>query len=259
MKIIIGAVFASTLTVGIANAADLYIPAESVPIYPTSAYDWGGFYVGINGGLAGGMFEHPISLDAEDDDDLINLATGSVDLTGYGFLYGVQAGFNVQMDNLLFGIEADLQGSTVEGRDYLTITDTQGLILPDAGDTFDADAGTSLDWLATLRPRIGWVNDRFVVYATGGLAYGQTTSSINADVDGDELFSESQTLDRWGYTIGGGVEYALTDNLTMKTEYLYTDLGSEEVVAGELGEGIFGSLDSQVSFHTVRAGLNFRF
>jgi outer membrane immunogenic protein len=154
----------------------------------------------------------------------------------------------------LFGIEGDIQGSTIDGRVSLTIT-------PDVGDPIEADAGTSLDLLATLRPRLGFVQDRFVVYATGGLAWGQTTSSISATSGGTSIFDTSITNDRFGWTVGAGVEYALTDTITFKTEYLYTDLGSAEIVNEELGIDPVTTftMDSDVAFHTVRAGLNFQF
>jgi outer membrane immunogenic protein len=259
MKYVVTAIAAALMS-STAFAADLVIE-EPAAIYSPAAYDWTGFYVGINGGYGGGTFEHPFALTADDGGDLIDLATGSIDVTAGGFLYGVQAGYNVQMDNILFGIEGDIQGSTIDGRVSLSITDEQGIFLPDPGDTIDADAGTSLDWLATIRPRIGFVQDRFVVYATGGLAWGQTTSSINLSVDGTPLFDTSITNDRFGWTIGAGIEYALTDNITFKTEYLYTDLGSAEIVNEELGIDPVTTftMDSDVAFHVVRAGLNFQF
>ena len=102
------------------------------------------------------------------------------------------------------------------------------------------------------------MSDRFVVYATGGLAYGQTTSSINVSINDTPLFDPSITNDRFGWTVGAGIEYALADNITFKTEYLYTDLGSAEIINEEFDGGSF-TMDSAVAFHTVRAGLNFQF
>jgi outer membrane immunogenic protein len=235
-------------------------------------FDWNGFYVGVNGGYGGGVFEHPFQLNGpppveaealvEPTEGQVVLATGSADVTAGGFVGGVQAGYNWQFDpNFLFGIEGDIQGSTIDGRVSLTVTDEF-----DSGGTLDVDLGTKLDWFATLRPRIGWVNDRWVVYATGGLAWGQTTSSIHADLSGVmevEPFDESVTNDRFGWTIGAGIEYALTDNITFKTEYLYTDLGSEQILdvdfPGPEDVPYTFSADSTVAFHQVRAGLNFHF
>jgi outer membrane immunogenic protein len=245
MKLAITALAAAALMTSTSLAADLIIE-EPAAVYAPAAYDWNGFYVGVNAGYGGGLFEHPFEL------DFGPVLPGTIDVTAGGFVGGVQAGFNAQMDSILFGIEADIQGSTIDGRVSLDI-DLGG------GDTFDADAGTSLDWFATLRPRLGLVNDRFVVYATGGLAMGETTSSITANFNVAPIFDASITNDRFGWTIGAGIEYALTDNITFKTEYLYTDLGSEEIVNLDLGGGDTFTMDSAVAFHVVRAGLNFQF
>jgi len=232
-----------------AYSADL-LTIDEPAVYAPAAYDWNGFYVGVNAGYGGGLFEHPFEVTGGGD-----TLPGTIDVTAGGFVYGVQAGFNAQMDNILFGIEADVQGSTVDGRVSLSIDDPDDLI--GGFESLDADAGTSLDWFATLRPRIGLVNDRFVVYATGGLAYGQTTSSINVSINGNPFLDPSITNDRFGWTVGAGLEYALADNITFKTEYLYTDLGSEEILNLDFGPTF--TMDSAVAFHTVRAGVNFQF
>ena len=110
-------------------------------------------------GYGGGLFAHPFSLN-----DPPGSLPGTDDITAGGFLYGVQAGFIAQMDNILFGIEADIQGSTIDRRVSLAIDDVDDVI--GGIDTVDVDAGTSLDWLATVRPRLGFVSDR------GGRAAG---------------------------------------------------------------------------------------
>jgi len=251
-----------------AVAADLPIIE---PVYSTPLYDWNGFYAGINAGYGGGVFKHPFQLIGPEEEvepgvaefvppgpGEIILATGSADVTAGGFVGGLQAGYNWQWnENFLLGIEGDIQGSSIDGRVSLNITDEEGTFLP-PGESADFDLGTRLDWFATIRPRIGWVNDRFVVYATGGLAWGRTTSSINGTIADQAVIDESVTNDRFGWTIGAGIEYALTDNITFKTEYLYTDLGSEPIINADFGDFNFQA-ESEVAFHVVRAGLNFQF
>ncbi|MGV3650088.1 MAG: outer membrane protein [Devosia sp.] len=272
---------------GAASAADfpIYVP----PAAP-AVHDWSGFYAGINGGYAGGNFEHPFGLDlivpegAEEapeeflgfleetlplgigagfePDDIVDgavlpIVAGGADLTAGGFIGGVQAGYNLMAtESILLGIEADIQGSAVRGEVSADIT------TPAPG-TEIFSAGTSLDWYGTLRARAGMTHDRFLGYVTGGLAYGQTTSSVSV-LGG--LFEGSEETTRWGWTVGAGVEYAVTEQISLKTEYLYTDLGTDELIGGTLfplgegGEGgLGGSLSSSVAFHTVRAGLNFHF
>ncbi|RUT31452.1 porin family protein [Arsenicitalea aurantiaca] len=264
-----------------AQAADFGVyPAPVEPVYVPQSYDWTGFYVGINGGYGGGVMEHPYLVYGEDEPTpalaplsvgtipdappgTIGIIGGSADVTSGGFVGGAQIGYNHQWDQFVLGIEADIQGSTIDGRVSADAEFLEDFLLPE-GSALSFDAGSRLDWFATLRPRLGYAHDRFMVYVTGGLAWGQVTSSINGefsigeDDSESEPFSVSETTQRIGWTVGGGIEYALLDNVTFKTEYLYTNLGQEELFNLELGE--FGLvMDSAVSFHTVRAGLNFRF
>jgi outer membrane immunogenic protein len=268
-----------------AFAADVRLPPPYVPPAP-AAYDWSGFYAGVNGGYGGGNFTYPVGIDLvvpdgfEDADideqeeflddlpfglgdgldpevleggDVVNLATGEASLTAGGFVGGVQAGFNLMAsENVLLGIEADIQASSISGNV------SAGITTP--GEFELLDAGTNLDWYGTLRLRAGLTHDRFLGYVTGGLAYGQTSSSIS--LLGSEIGSVENDL--WGWTVGAGVEYAVTDQISIKTEYGYVDLGTAELVSGTLlgggGDGsIDGSLSSTVAFHTVKAGVNFHF
>lgn len=248
------------LTTAPVLAADLAPFEQASPVIASSsAFDWSGFYVGINGGYAGGTMEHP--LDVSIGTPATSIVNGTIDVTSGGFIGGAQAGYNADLGGFVLGLEGDIQGSNVDGRISISGTDVAGVI-GDPGDTLDVDAGTSLDYFGTVRARAGVTMGNALLYGTAGLAWGHTTSSINAsisgtDVLGDDLTSEN---DRWGYAVGAGVEYALTDNLTFKTEYLYTDLGTENLYTGGLfGGGSTTTLDSAVAFHTVRAGLNFQF
>ena len=91
-------------------------------------------------------------------------------------------------------------------------------------------AKTSLSWLGTTRARVGFVatpDNRLMIYATGGVAYGGGSSNFSAfDAATGAFWSGSPSSTRVGWTIGGGVEYAVTNNITIKGEYLYADLGS---------------------------------
>jgi len=261
---------AAALLASPAYAADLIVlpEQEQYEVVDEQVFDWTGAYIGVNAGVAWGLFQHPFAINYdcnsdmkdgrcyEQEDGVIELLTGSGDVTAGGFIAGVQAGYNVQMDNIVVGIEGDIQGSTVDGRVAIDVaTDLFG-----GADTFHVDAGTHLDWFATLRLRAGMLlTEQALLYITAGPAAGQTTSSLNADINGSSLIDESKTLDRYGYAIGAGIEYALTDDLTFKTEYLYTDLGTPNLFDGPIFGPIGATVDSTVAFHTVRAGLNFQF
>jgi outer membrane immunogenic protein len=93
-----------------------------------------------------------------------------------------------------------------------------------------------------------------MVYATGGVAYGKVKTYVNAPFDEGSSLSDT----RVGYTVGAGAEYALTNNVTLKTEYLYTDLGKLKFnVSDDIDTVVHGAAKSQ--FHTVRVGLNYKF
>jgi outer membrane immunogenic protein len=256
-KFLLGAVSVVALTTNV-FAADAIV--EEVPVAVlVESYDWTGFYVGVNGGYGGGDFEHPFGVDAfnPEEDDFQRILDGSLDISASGFLGGGQVGYNWQSGQWVFGAEADIQASNIKGELSANIS------TPDDFGGFDAEAeaGTKLDYFGTIRARIGFLPvERLLVYGTGGFAYGRTESYISASIEGDTVFDESTKSNRTGWTIGGGAEYAFTDNWSLKTEYLYTDLGSEDVVSGPLfSDFIEGSLESDVKFHTVRAGLNYKF
>lgn len=233
MKIVgvVSALLAGLGFAGTAIASDL-----SFPVPPPPSFSWQGFYVGVNGGFGGDRFDYSLF----EDPDPVPVATA--DLTSSGFVYGGQIGYNFLVGpSFVLGVEADIQGSTIEGN--------LGIVLDPA---LNAHMGSSVDWFGTVRGRAGWAYDRFLLYVTGGWAYGRTTAFINGDFIGP--FSLSQSFNGNGWTAGVGGEVAITDNWTLKTEYLYVDLGTATIASG----GGY-SLTQDTHFHVVRAGLNYKF
>ncbi|MNY46563.1 hypothetical protein D3C86_1817520 [compost metagenome] len=98
-----------------------------------------------------------------------------------------------------------------------------------------------------------------MVYATGGLAYGHTESVLTGSIDTLQVASiKSET--KTGWVVGGGVEYALNDNWTIKSEYLYANLGTAALYSGDFGiPGSDLSFSNDIAFHTARIGLNYAF
>jgi outer membrane immunogenic protein len=201
-----------------ALAADLPVqqqaPAAYTPV--SSVYDWSGVYVGAHVGYGWGEFESSVGGVGVDGD-------------GDGFLGGLQAGYNAQFGNIVAGVELDGSWSGIEGDDGFAAVDTQ------------------LNWLGTARARVGYAVDRFLPYVTGGLALGEVDVSNN--VTG---FSESNT--HLGWTVGAGVEAAVTENITVKGEYAYVDLQDEDYDVA-LGAGSDTGFDA----HTFKVGLNYKF
>ena len=140
---------------------------------------------------------------------------------------------------------------------------------PLPGDILSVNAKANLDWLGTTRARLGYVatpDNRLMIYATGGVAYGGGSSSFTAfDTFNDLLFTGSPSSSRVGWTIGGGVEYAITNNVTIKGEYLYYNLGSKSFQSTLTGAfaaafpGVVATNKFTFDGSIVRAGVNYKF
>lgn len=212
---------------GAAAAADL--PSRkgpvAAPVYYPPAFTWTGFYVGANVGYAWGQI---------DSTGLGVLSNGFDDPDG--FTGGGQIGYNYQMGQFVLGVEADFQGADLKAS------------------LFDVPTGISasneINWYGTVRARVGYAFDRFLPYVTGGFAYGNVKNKIS---NGIVSFSDDNT--QYGWTLGGGIEYAFTNNLTAKVEYLYIDLDKENI---SLPGGTLTS-NVETKFSVIRAGLNYKF
>jgi outer membrane immunogenic protein len=207
-----------------AGAADLSV----APLYTKAppalapAYNWSGFYLGVNGG---GGWGHS------------NWDTSATRIGTSGGLVGGTAGYNYQFNNnVVLGVEGDIDWAHING----TNTSAGCVAGCTTGDT----------WLSTVRGRLGYAFGGIMPYVTGGLAVGD----IKASTPGFPGASATNT----GWTAGGGVEFALpgTSNWTAKAEYLHVDLGRFNC-----GVNCNGTPTDNVSAHNdiVRAGVNYRF
>lgn len=264
-RILLAAACATALA-GTARAADAVVE-EAVVIEP--GFNWTGLYVGVNGGYSWGDFDQTAILDPFDG-GLVSFGgfSGTYGADADGPSGGAQAGFNWQVHNFVFGVEADIQAANIESN----ITESEILSVSIIGNPFDLEATvssqTEVEWFGTARVRAGFVpTPRLLVYGTGGFAFGRTrsTSSLNAVADPggfnlpiltNETASSSHT--RTGWAAGGGAEFAINDNWSIKGEYLYTDLGEEEIFTYN-EDDVSAGLTSDVKFHTVRIGLNYSF
>ena len=204
-------------------------PAAYVPVAPVQ-YNWGGIYVGINGGYGFGTSTWTTPG-----------GNSSFNLTGP--VVGGTLGANFQAGAFVFGIEGD--------GDWTNITGTASSTDPNC-----PSCQTSNNWLGTLRARAGVAWDRVLIYATGGGAGGDIKANLPATTLPPGASSSST---EFGWTAGGGLEFGITDNLTAKVEYLYVDLqnGSLACPATTCGTAISVPVSFQTSL--VRAGLNLKF
>jgi len=218
-----------------AFAADLPLKA---PVAYAAPFTWSGFYVGLNAGYgssdANTRTGDPVGLFVAPPPPFIipgnGLPTG-LSLRDQGFTFGGQAGYNWQFGSLVTGIEGDFNYMGRKSQQ----TFVQDVI---PGFTVFTDERSNLDWLATLRGRLGFAFDRTLIYGTGGLALGGTTSygGVWSNLT-PPAFQPSgvgtSSRTSVGYSVGAGAEYAFTSHLTLKAEWLYYNLGEDTVrVAG---------------------------
>ncbi len=239
-----------------AQAADL--PDIQEPVYAPIApvFNFSGFYVGASVGY----------INADLDADLNNPVTGQ-NLISFGgdsnggILGGVQAGANAQFDRFVFGVEGDISAVSFELGDDNTLIDTDPAILAAAGGIAGGglvgNLAVDVDYLATLRARAGIAVDRFMVYGTGGFAF--TSVDVDYSVPGAVFDVRSDDDVQVGYAIGAGVEGLITQNLTAKLEYVYTDFEEQTIDFTIPATGINRSIEADLDAHIVRAGINYKF
>lgn len=181
---------------------------------------WTGLYVGASGGFAW--------LDADSE----KLGNPRPDVSVDGFLFGVQAGYNMQLDKIVLGVEGDIAFSEADGNGYW--------FLP-SGRPYNID----MNYLSTIRGRAGMAfgeTDNTLLYVTAGLAVA------DFDRGGANITHSSRT--HTGFVVGLGAEHMLTDRISISAEYDYLALGKETYSTGETVK--FGG-------STVEIGVNFHF
>ena len=264
---ILGLLAATALaTVGVSAASAADLPVRSAPPAPVFSavpvFTWTGFYVGVNAGYGWQDSNNDRTLGVPAGSFVTAPATaGSITFNGDdgdGFVGGGQIGYNYQIGSFVVGVEADLQWADLGGSGG----DATTTFVPPP--TFVA-AGTAggIDWFGTVRARVGVAFDRALIYATGGFAYG------GADDDNDAFGLVNDDDVRTGWTLGAGVEYAFTNNLTLGVEGLWVNLngdnndrtfiGTERVAGVTRAVTVPTRNDDDNDFFVARAKLNFKF
>jgi opacity protein-like surface antigen len=231
-------------------------------------FTWSGVYAGVNIGYARGVTDAvftPVNADAAFL-QTAGFVPLSHPLTPAGFVGGAQVGVNWQRDRTVVGIEADV--------DYAAISGSTGTSALFFGFPLLTTAEQNIRWLSTVRGRLGQLaSPDMMVYITGGLAVGGITlaadvhdtftalgfSCANAIVFSCASGSLSKT--KAGWTAGAGIEYAITERVTFKGEYLYIDLGRATVRITDTNPFVINpvyDVTSKFDTHLVRAGLNFK-
>ena len=228
---------AAVALVGTASAADL--PSRKAPeaYAPVAyAYSWTGAYIGVDGGYSwiqektkypnGGPANAPATLKADT------------------FVLGGHVGYRQQFGNLVAGVELNAE-SLFGKKDHA---------LP-VGFPVGNEAAVRADWSGSIRGSLGYAFDRSLLYVTGGAAYlsgrGFTFIAIPV-VQANSQFN----INRWGWTLGAGYAYALTNNWVLNAEYRYANFGTKTYTT-PLALG--ATQNTKIDTHTVLLGLSYKF
>jgi outer membrane immunogenic protein len=219
-----------------------------------------------------------------------------------GFIGGIQGGYNYQFgigSGFVLGGEADIDYANV-GRSNNNGVLFGSFTLPQFPGTIFSPSGLASasirnsnnnQYVGTVRLRAGYAFDRFLIYATGGLAYGGVNSNTNNNFVGAGLITttapgfvipgtggaiatvptqrliatgttRSGSSSKAGWTVGGGVEYAITNNWTVKAEYLYANFGHINSAPGFVLPGaaaVFNNSNRSITYNLARIGVNYKF
>ena len=219
-------------------AADLDVPPPIGDLRPAT-FDWSGPYIGV--------FGTAIAVDGTFDGTCTSGGVACVppdiatytdyEHSGIGHTYGVLGGWNYQIDSFVMGIEGDWAlGGTVATNDEPGV-----------------DTDLNFNHVATLRARAGLAFDNTLLYFTGGLAV------VEEEFEAMMASAESDSQWVYGWTAGGGLEHAFSQNLSGRIEYLYVSLPDADFSMTDSATTTFDATQEFNNIHMVRAGLSYNF
>lgn len=243
---------------GLLLQADYQFSDTPHALHYANEFTWNGTYLGANIGYG----TNPSMLDITATSDLaltlqVNSAAPiSLNLQNAGFLGGGQLGYNWQNQHIVWGAEGDLEYAHIGGANAVTS------LLP-----LTTTVNQNIRWLGSIRGRIGTLaSENMLVYVTTGPVWGGITLAFDqrnltaSCASSPVCVSTTQHSTELGWTIGGGIEYAVASRMSLKAEYAYVDLGVVGLNAAEtsaLGEaGYF--ISTHFSVNTVRLGMNYK-
>ena len=260
-SLLTGALAGLTLA-GSALAADL--PVRAPPPYAPPLFTWTGFYVGVNGGVDFnrvavsriGSARWRTSGFASDIANSNFFQGVNPNLNGTGAAGGVQIGYNYQINQIVVGAEADIDALSARKSSIIGPTAVVG------GNPQTLVQSARTTYLATVRARLGLAVDRWLVFVTGGVAFGDNKFSGSVIFNNTvPIYTGSVSRTRTGYALGGGVEYAVTNNWTVKAEYIYANLGTTSFIGAgpNAVAGYTITHRARLQENLVRVGINYKF
>jgi outer membrane immunogenic protein len=204
-------------------------PYTKAPAMVQAAYDWSGFYIGVNGGGGTGRVDWTLDLGGPDE--------GSHNPSGGTF--GGQVGYRWQMSSWVFGLEAQGNWADFKG------SNVSAIFNPNVNQT-------KIDSFGLFTGQIGYAWDRALFYVKGGAAVTDNKYTVFSAPGGVWLDSANES--RWGAAVGVGFEYAIIPNLSLGFEYNHLFMGTNDVNDGFL---VTDNIKQDVDLFTAR--LNYKF
>lgn len=218
--------------IGLALVGLLWLLTGSAFAAGSTPVNWSGAYVGAVAGY--GWDSNTYHYDFID--------SLHVDFDSNGFVGGVSGGYNWQIGQFVLGAEGDISYANLKG---------SALTSDGEAPCFIEGCTAKVTWFGTGRARLGYAFENFLPYATAGFAVGHIKGSADNGACGNSNCLYDDT--RWGWTAGGGVEWAMNQQLSFKAEYLHVDLGTPHFNGGR------NPTTEAIGFNTVRVGINYHF
>ncbi|MEP7014155.1 MAG: outer membrane beta-barrel protein [Verrucomicrobiota bacterium] len=224
--------------------------------------NWTGFYIGGNIGGAFDRADIDLNLTGEweifrePSDETFGQHLGSRNLNANGLVAGGFVGYNYQWNHWLLGGEANV--------DYVGLRDSFNsgvqFVNPGSGDEIIVRQSFKTHYRATLGPRFGYAWNRLLFYITGGLAIGDIDFSQRVSEPEEAFREEGSTNDtQIGWMVGGGLQYCITDHWSVRADYRYTDLECADFSSVATDPIFTGHHEACVTFHSVTAGISYKF
>lgn len=255
-----------------------FLPNQSAQAgdgYGPRPQTWTGFYVGAHLGHGWGEWDGKLQYDAGLGP--VDIFNGKPERTidASGWLGGGQVGFNYQKGSLVVGLEVDGSFTGMDGAENFVIDPDN-----DKNADYTWRIKTRIDALGTARLRLGFANGPLLLYGTAGLAFARTSQDLTVTCHAPQCggFAPLVTArgsaeeNHLGYAVGGGLEWMMGQGWSMKAEYVYVNLGeaNNRMTGTAYPNGpsppfpapfphTTDSLPADLTIHTVRVGVNYRF
>lgn len=228
-----------TGTLGVSNP-EITMPPLGRAAVGAPGSDWTGLYLGAHAGYGIGSVRGETT--TADGTAGGIAATESADQDISNILGGVQLGFNYQFDSrLVIGVEGDLSWGRLGDHQEVGVSDAEGAALV-TYQHLQSSINYEVDWVTTIRGRVGYAFNELLVYGTGGVALmkereERTQFRSTSLTSNEAAFSESDTVTRVGWTLGAGAEYALGNHWSLKAEYSYSSFGEDDFAFSDARSG----------------------